>query len=161
MEFDTRVGAYGVVLEEDRLLMSLWDGPRHPVWTLPGGGMEPGEQPEQSCVREIHEETGYRARPTGLLGVISRTIPTAQRLHSVGWQGRPLLGVQVLYRAERVSGTLRAEVGGSSIDATWMPLAELGRLLHAEPDLVSPHVAAGLDRAGIALPGALPDRERA
>ena len=38
MDFDTRVGAYGVVLQEDRLLMSLWDGPTHPVWTLPGGG---------------------------------------------------------------------------------------------------------------------------
>ena len=88
MDFDTRVGAYGVVLQEDQLLLSLWDGPNHPVWTLPGGGMEPHETPEISCVREIEEETGYLSELQGLLGVTSRTIPAERRLHG---QPRPLL----------------------------------------------------------------------
>lgn len=33
-----------------------------PVWVLPGGGIDPGESPEEALVREIHEETGYRVK---------------------------------------------------------------------------------------------------
>jgi len=29
------------------------------VWNFPGGGMEDGETPEQACIREVKEETGY------------------------------------------------------------------------------------------------------
>ncbi len=31
-----------------------------PVWVLPGGGLEPGEEPEKAAVRETLEETGYQ-----------------------------------------------------------------------------------------------------
>lgn len=144
MDFDTRVGAYGVVLQEDRLLLSLWDGPAHPVWTLPGGGMELGETPEQSCVREIEEETGYRADLQDLLGVTSRTIPAERRLNG---QPAPLLAVQIIYRAQIISGALRPEVGGSSIDAQWLSRAELDRLRADEPHRVSATVWTGLELA--------------
>ncbi|MGD6979839.1 MULTISPECIES: NUDIX hydrolase [Citricoccus] len=140
MDFDTRAGAYGVIVQDGALLLSLWQGPREAIWTLPGGRIELGEQPEQACLREIEEETGYTARLDGLLGVISRTIEPEHRTHATR---RSLLAVQVLYRAEIVSGRLRAEVGGSSIDAAWLPLDEL----HRHP--TSPHVHRALDLAGV------------
>ncbi|MDI3329625.1 MAG: NUDIX domain-containing protein [Micrococcus sp.] len=139
MDFDTRVGAYGVIVQDGTLLLSLWQGPREAIWTLPGGGLELGEQPEQACLREIEEETGYTARLDGLLGVISRTIDAEHRTHH---RQRALLAVQVLYRAEIVSGRLRPEVGGSSVDAAWIPLDELHR------HRTSPHVHRALTLAG-------------
>lgn len=140
MDFDSRVGAYGVVIREDSLLMSLWQGPTENIWTLPGGQVELGEQPDEACVREILEETGYHAELGELLGVTSRTIEGGRRLSH---PGRPLLTVQVLYRAGVVSGQLRAEVGGSSIDAAWIPLQELHR------HRTSPTVHRALELAGV------------
>ncbi|WLD94779.1 NUDIX hydrolase [Alkalihalobacillus sp. AL-G] len=29
------------------------------VWNFPGGGVEKNESPEEACIREVKEETGY------------------------------------------------------------------------------------------------------
>jgi len=39
------------------------------VWTFPKGEPDSGETPEQTALREVREETGYRARITGLIPV--------------------------------------------------------------------------------------------
>lgn len=38
-------------------------------WSLPAGGIEPGETPEQAIVREVLEETRLQVRPADILGV--------------------------------------------------------------------------------------------
>ncbi len=35
-----------------------------PVWVLPGGGIDPGESPEQAAIREAKEETGLQVKTT-------------------------------------------------------------------------------------------------
>jgi ADP-ribose pyrophosphatase YjhB (NUDIX family) len=40
-------------------------------WSIPGGGLEPGESLRQAVAREVNEETGMRCEATGLVGIYS------------------------------------------------------------------------------------------
>ena len=47
-DHDVRIGAYTVVVDDrERILLALWNEDATPAWTLPGGGVEEGETPEQ------------------------------------------------------------------------------------------------------------------
>ena len=52
--------AAAVIVHDSRLLM-VHEHDTHEVWTLPGGGIEPGESAEDAVRREVSEETGLRA----------------------------------------------------------------------------------------------------
>src|SRR3546814_14374088 len=58
-----RVAAYAVIIRGDRILLSRLAPriSRTPLWTLPGGGLDHGEDPREAVLREIHEETGLDA----------------------------------------------------------------------------------------------------
>lgn len=40
-------------------------------WSIPGGGLEPGESVSQAVAREVMEETGIACEVTGLIGIYS------------------------------------------------------------------------------------------
>lgn len=40
-------------------------------WSIPGGGLEPGESVRQATAREVMEETGIACEVTGLIGIYS------------------------------------------------------------------------------------------
>uniref|UniRef100_A0AAU2JVN6 NUDIX domain-containing protein n=1 Tax=Streptomyces sp. NBC_00049 TaxID=2903617 RepID=A0AAU2JVN6_9ACTN len=54
-----RDGCVLMVRERGEGLSGRHDGPEY--WTLPGGGLEDGEEPEAAVRREVAEETGLRA----------------------------------------------------------------------------------------------------
>lgn len=58
------VSVKGVLLEGDRVLLALNE---RDEWELPGGQLEPGEQPTDTLVREFAEETGLSVRVGALL----------------------------------------------------------------------------------------------
>ena len=62
-------GAQVAIVERGRVLLQLRPWP--PGWELPGGHVEPGEDPAATAIRETEEETGYRVRIAGTVGVYS------------------------------------------------------------------------------------------
>lgn len=54
----TRFRACGAVIYQSQILMVRHVHDGRDYWTLPGGGIEPGETPEQAAEREVLEETG-------------------------------------------------------------------------------------------------------
>ncbi|MEV5981184.1 NUDIX hydrolase [Streptomyces sp. NPDC052114] len=122
-----RLAAYAVCIENGRVLLAHHVPPCGASnWTLPGGRVEHGEDPLDTVVREVAEETGCDAVVERLLGVDSRVVPAADRrpglpeLHSVG----------VFYRARITGGRLRPEPNGETAESVWTRLtdvADLGR----------------------------------
>jgi len=118
---DIRVAAYAVVVDdEDRILLAHWNEGRRAAWTLPGGGLEPGEDPERAARREVREETGYKVEIGELLGIHSRVIPASRRITDAAV---PLHTLRIVYRARVTGGRLRNEVDGSTDRAEWFPLS--------------------------------------
>jgi 8-oxo-dGTP diphosphatase len=122
---DLRIAAYGVIVQNGQILLSHWNEAGHQAWTLPGGGIDPGEDPADAAVREILEETGYKAELTDLIGIDSRVIGADDRLQ--GASG-PLHAIRIVYSAVIIGGELTFELDGSTDYAAWHPIADVTRL---------------------------------
>ena len=58
---------YGVLIRDGRPLISAEQVAGRAILKFPGGGVEPGESPEQALVREFAEECGLSVVPGALL----------------------------------------------------------------------------------------------
>ncbi len=66
-----RAGVYGVLLDGDAVLLTHQAEPT-PEFQLPGGGIDPGEQPIAALHREVFEETGWHIAPPRHVGTFRR-----------------------------------------------------------------------------------------
>ncbi len=113
-----RLAAYGVCIEGEAILLvrasTMTEVPGR--WFLPGGGVDHGEHPEESLIRELREETGLSGKIGAFLGVLSdvRTRADDVRHHTI----------RLIYQITELSGELRSEASGSSDLAQWIPLRE-------------------------------------
>jgi ADP-ribose pyrophosphatase YjhB (NUDIX family) len=70
----TRYGAYGVVMQDSKILLTLKkSGPYKGLWGLPGGGIEFGETPEEALERELKEEVALGANQLEMLHIETKT----------------------------------------------------------------------------------------
>jgi len=112
-----RLAAYGLVVSEGRVLLtrasSSSDFPG--AWSLPGGGVDHGEHPEQTVVREFLEETGLAVAVDGECAVFSDVM-------DIPHKGIRLHHVRLCYRVTVVGGTLRNEYHGTTDLVRWVPV---------------------------------------
>lgn len=121
---ERRLAAYAVVLRDDRVLLSrIADRiAETETWTLPGGGVEHGEDPHDAVVREVREETGLEVR-------VSDTARVASSHQASSWRrGRRIdaHAVRLVYEgwvARDAPEPAVQEVDGSTVDAAWQPVA--------------------------------------
>jgi 8-oxo-dGTP diphosphatase len=121
----TRLAAYAWCEDGNAvLLVRIAVGEVHAgCWTVPGGGLAFGEDPEAGVVRELREETGIAGRVEGLAGVRSRVREPSETI-----SGHRVHAVGILFRVTPVGGVLRDETGGSTDRAAWVPLTDLDAL---------------------------------
>jgi ADP-ribose pyrophosphatase YjhB (NUDIX family) len=115
----TRLAAYGVLVRDGRVLLchvapgNQGEG----LWTLPGGGLDFGETPEEGVVREVEEETGLLAEITGHPVIHSDTGVWVRRSGNVRYHQ-----VRFVFPMRVVGGEERVEVDGSTDAFDWVPL---------------------------------------
>lgn len=115
----SRTGAYAVIIVDHKMLLCQLTHSRK--WTLPGGGIEFGENPCDAMIREVLEETGYHAKHQELLGVNSNLLNRPE-------EDTELHFIQIVYRAEILSGELRIEQDGTTDLCEWVELGDLKML---------------------------------
>ena len=120
------MAAYAVIVREDQILLSRLAPrvSRNELWTLPGGGLDHGEDPRDAVVREIKEETGLDAEVGETARVYSAHIPGAWR----DGQQVDAHALRIVYDgwvAPDAPAPACTEVDGSTIDARWIPIADV------------------------------------
>ena len=66
-----RLGCSAIIFNETKQKALLTQRADNKQWCLPSGGVDPGETVEETCVREVYEETGLNVRVTRFVGVYS------------------------------------------------------------------------------------------
>ncbi len=122
----TRISAYALCLDEGGRMLLCHIAPGEGDagwWTLPGGGLEFGEDPLDGCLRELQEETGLLGTVLDLAGVDSRRYAFEREHGSV-----EMHAVRILYRVAITGGTLRDELDGSTDSCAWFSPEDVARL---------------------------------
>ncbi len=119
----TRVAAYGLLLRDEKMLLcrlAKTVGMNPGRWTLPGGGIDFGEDPKDAVIREFEEETGLAVKVNKLVTIDSLCDSRSGRsaMHSI----------RIIYSVEYLSGDLRHEHAGSTDLCAWHTLAQTQEL---------------------------------
>jgi 8-oxo-dGTP pyrophosphatase MutT (NUDIX family) len=100
-EAQLRTGCSATIFDEARRRILLTRRADNGRWCLPGGGCEPGESVEETCIRETWEETGLRVRVVKLIGVYSSPDMIVEYADGGRWQI-----VALSFEAEVIGGEL-------------------------------------------------------
>jgi 8-oxo-dGTP diphosphatase len=124
-----RVAAYAVIVRGGEILLARISPAISATekWTLPGGGIDFGEHPEEAIVREVHEETGLvceLGRPLWI-GSAHRALDTGAQQELAASE---MHSVRIVYEAwvpADAPPPRVVEVGGSTVEARWHRVADV------------------------------------
>ena len=121
-----RVAAYGLVLRDGRILLTRLARriSADERWHLPGGGVDHGEDPRDTLVREIREETGLAAEVGETAHVYSAHRPSMWR-QGRRWDYQALRIVYDAWVPVDSPEPRVVEVDGSTVDVAWHPVADV------------------------------------
>ena len=110
-----------IIFDETRQKVLLTQRADNKQWCLPSGGVDPGETVEETCIREVCEETGLNVRVTKLVGVYSNPhrmveYPDEKKAHVVG----------LSFSAEVVGGEL--SLSNETTDFGYFAIEEMDKL---------------------------------
>ena len=135
-----RVAAYAVLARDGQVLLTRMSARTRIEgrWTLPGGGIEHGEDPRDALRREVHEETGLWVRPGRLVDVHASHFVAPNAAGALeDYHGIHLLFEAVIDASSRDVVPHVVEENSSTERAEWMPLEKalsldlLGAARHA------------------------------
>ena len=119
----SRLGGYALVFDDaDRILLCRLStvGVEPGRWMIPGGGVDFGEHPDATVLRELREETGFSGEITGIEGVFSELYP-----NSPYSDGADLHFLGILYRVRVTGGDLTYESDGTTDQCAWFGRHEI------------------------------------
>lgn len=96
-----RTGCSAVIWDETHTRILLTRRTDNGQWCLPGGATDPGESVEETCVREMLEETGLAVKVTKLIGIYSSPDYIVEYADGNRWQI-----ISLTFEAEVVGGQL-------------------------------------------------------
>jgi 8-oxo-dGTP pyrophosphatase MutT (NUDIX family) len=120
-----RVAAYALLTRDGEVLLTRMSGRTRIQgrWTLPGGGVDHGEDPRDALRREIYEETGLTAEPGRILDVHATHFTGARADGLVeDYHGIHLIFEAVLDERSRDALPRVVEEDSSTDHAEWMPV---------------------------------------
>jgi 8-oxo-dGTP pyrophosphatase MutT (NUDIX family) len=94
------------------------------VWALPKGNLDPGEQPAETAVREVLEETGVHGRLVEKLGDVKYTYTRRG-----GVRVFKIVSFYLLRAGRGRLGEIEEAMRVEVADARWLPLDEAPALL--------------------------------
>jgi len=98
------------------------------LWSLPAGGLDPGEEPAQGAIRECWEETGLVVCPERLAGVFGGC-----RYHFTYPNGDEVEPTLLVFECRIVGGSLEA-VDGEAAEFRYFAPADLPPLVQPYPE---------------------------